>query len=134
MFTVAAIPIRGCKEPSWHRNERKERQWARGLIAASKIGIAIPKHYLEQAHSILAHHHATDPHMMQTWLEQQFRDFMAATGKGDHAADGGKAKGNGKGKGKQGTKGASKGGQAGKGWGDAGKTCFRCGSLNHAPR
>ena len=113
VITVAAIPIRGCKEPTWHRNDRKQRQWARGLIVASKIGIEIPSHYLEQAHLVLEHHHGTDRHTMQTWMEKQFREFLAASGKGGYVADGGKAKSKGKGNGKKGAKGGAKGAKAG---------------------
>ena len=136
---LAAIPTRGCKEPSWHRNLRKERQRARGLIAASKIGIQIPPHIIEQALQVLAPHHATDPHRIQSWtldqkihnLQSQISDLCSAHGKGGYAAGGSKAKG--KGKGYKGTKGGSKGAKAGKGWGHAGVACYRCGDLDHAP-
>ena len=101
-FQVAAIPTRGCKEPAWHRNLRKQRQQARGLIAACKTGFEIPDHLIESAYLVLAPHHATDPHTMSSWeyqqimkMQQQLSDMMGGKGGGHQAAKGGKAKGKG---------------------------------------
>lgn len=55
----------------WHRNLRKTRQIARGILTAAELGIVIPPEILIAAKGALIDHHATDVDTMLSWTAQQ---------------------------------------------------------------
>ena len=46
-------------EPSWHRNLRRSRQRARGLLAAHRLGFLVSPATLQSAAAKLQHHHGS---------------------------------------------------------------------------
>ena len=46
-------------EPSWHRNQRKKRQLARGVLAAVRLGVVIDNHIASSAFHRLNNHHGS---------------------------------------------------------------------------
>ena len=58
-------------EDAWHRNLRRSRQSAKGILAAVKLGLDIPEATVEAAKCVLFEHHATDADTMPSWTAQQ---------------------------------------------------------------
>ena len=54
-------------EDAWHRNLRRSRQSAKGVLAAKKLGLDIPEATIEAAKRVLLEHHATDADTMLSW-------------------------------------------------------------------
>ena len=52
---------------AWHRNLRRSRQFAKGILAAEKLGLDIPEKYIEDAKGLLFEHHAIDVMTMCSW-------------------------------------------------------------------
>ena len=59
------------KGEAWHRNVRHSRQTAKGIIAATKLGLDIPEETVAAAKRALIAHHATDADTMLSWAAQQ---------------------------------------------------------------
>ena len=53
------------KETSSHRNGRRDRQSARGVVAAVGLGFAVPQPILDQSQALLRDHHGTGADTMQ---------------------------------------------------------------------
>ena len=47
------------KEPAWHRNDRRKRRVARGLVSAADIGLAVPAAVVDSARGLLLGHHGS---------------------------------------------------------------------------
>ena len=121
------------REPAWHRNLRRTRQNARGILTAAELGIVIPQEIVTAAKGALIDHHATDADTMLSWSAQQkktplsnlmdmMNNFVMQNQTGQTPwGNGGKTgwKGNGMGMNQGGNKGGYKGG--GKGGKDGGK-------------
>ena len=117
------------REDAWHRNNRRLRQVAKGLIEAAKQGLDIPPETVEAAKQLLAAHHGTDKQTMSAWeAQRQMQSMMEEMNNLNYLLTGtrrtaphhfGKTSwgkgGNPNGKG--GMKGGSKGGAKGKGKG-----------------
>ena len=63
-------------ESSQHRNRRRTRSDARGLITAAKLGIEVPPAAVEAAKAVLSGHHATEESTMQKWQQQQIQQCV----------------------------------------------------------
>ena len=59
------------KEDAWHRNIRRSRQTAKGIIEADKLGLEVPQEAVAAAKRVLVEHHATDADTMLSWASQQ---------------------------------------------------------------
>ena len=59
------------KEEAWHRNLRHSRQTAKGILAATKLGLDIPEETVAAAKFVLIEHHATDADTMLSWAAEQ---------------------------------------------------------------
>lgn len=62
----ASAEIPRLPEAAWHRNLRRRRQTARGLVAAARYGGEVPPSELQKAREILIHH-GTAPAMAGAW-------------------------------------------------------------------
>jgi hypothetical protein len=123
-------------EATWHRNARATRQRARGIVAAHRLGIAVPSARLQQAvASLSSHHGAAEPSMTKGW-DRQMDQKVEALRQHITALASTRTKGKGKGGGSgSGTITASGGAKSkGKGKGQWGWQidCSRCGSFEHA--
>ena len=120
---VAATPR--FKETAEHRNARRDRQVARGLVAAANLGYPVDLEVLSEAHSKLASHHGTSPMACPPCGMQLFDAWGHPV-----TQPGWVQKGKGKGK-----KGSGKGTHPGKGAGQAGPlstvVCTHCGKNGH---
>ena len=58
-------------EEAWHRNLRRTRQIARGILTAAQLGIDIPAEITAAAQSAIGNHHATDVDTMLSWAAQE---------------------------------------------------------------
>ena len=58
-------------EDAWHRNLRRSRQSAKGILAAEKLGLDIPEATIEAAKCVLFEHHATNADIMLSWTARQ---------------------------------------------------------------
>ena len=59
------------KEEAWHRSLRHTRQTAKGILAATKLGLDIPEEAIAAARSALFEHRSTDADTMLSWAAQQ---------------------------------------------------------------
>ena len=134
---------RDTPEPAWHRNLRRRRQTARGIVAAQKLGYPISPPVAAAAEArLLAHHSADHTMSLPQWRLAQLgaqaaqEAIAAACGSMSRSGKGGGKGANGKntwddwgprakagGKGKNG----GKGNWQGQGKGGAGLDCGRCG-------
>ena len=120
------------KEEAWHRNNRRSRQTAKGIIEADKLGLEVPQEAVAAAKRVLVEHDSTDADTMLSWFAQQkmenrlMKNLMNSMINGNHQATPNQqgmmpwGKGGNPG-GKGGSKGGGKGGKAiGKGGGGKG--------------
>ena len=61
---------------AWHRNQRRNRQSAKGIVETEKLGLEIPPAAVAAAKQLLAAHHGTDKATMQTWDAQRQMQHM----------------------------------------------------------
>ena len=59
------------REEAWHRNNRRSRQTAKGIVEADKLGLAVPEEAVVAAKRLLAERHSTDADTMLSWSAQR---------------------------------------------------------------
>ena len=60
---AALAPV---QEPAWHRNARRDRQRARGLVLAAGLGFAVPTSVVNSATAALSRHHGSAAEMVRS--------------------------------------------------------------------
>ena len=139
-------------EKAWHRNLRRTRKIARGILTTAQLGIAIPLEITSAAKSALVEHHATDADTMLSWAAQRqmqnremlnIMDMMKGTylamqnqkgmtpwGNGGKIGWKGNGKGGNKGGGKDGGKGMNPNNMQGPNVAIWNTPCGRCGGMH----